>query len=40
MEMKKEPIKNISYMLQFINSARLEAGSLSNQVNNFFEGIH
>ena len=37
---EEEATKNISYMLQFINSARLEASSLSNQVNNFFEGIH
>ena len=29
-----------SYILQFIDSARFMASSLSNIVNNFFEGIH
>ena len=32
--------KNISYILQFIGSARFMASSLSNLVNNFSEGIH
>ena len=32
--------KNISYILQFIDSARLMASSLSNFVNNHSEGIH
>ena len=32
--------KNISYILQFIDSARFMASSLSNLVNNFSEGIH
>ena len=32
--------KNISYMLQFIDSARFMASSLSNLVNNISEGIH
>ena len=33
-------IKNISYILQFIDSARFMARSLSNLVNNLTEGIH
>ena len=32
--------KNISYILQFINSARFMASSLSNLVINLSEGIH
>ena len=32
--------KNISYILQFIDSARFMASSLSNLVNNLFEGLH
>ena len=32
--------KNISYILQFIDSARFRASSLSNLVNNIFEGIY
>ena len=35
----EETTKNISYVLQFIDSARFKAGSLSNLVNNFSEGI-
>ena len=37
---KEEITKNISYILQFIESARFMASSLSNLVNNLFEGIH
>ena len=36
----EEITKNISYILQFIDSARFTASSLSNLVNNFSEGIH
>ena len=36
----EEITKNISYILQFIDSARFMAGSLSNLVNNLSEGIH
>ena len=36
----EEITKNISYILQFIDSARFMASSLSNLVNNLFEGIH
>ena len=32
--------KNISYLLQFIDSARFMASSLSNLVNNLSEGLH
>ena len=32
--------KDISYILQFIDSARFMASSLSNLVNNLSEGIH
>ena len=32
--------KKVPYVLQFINSARLMASSLSNLVNNFSGGIH
>ena len=37
---RKEITKNISYILQFIDSARFMASSLSNLVNNLSEGIH
>ena len=33
-------IKNMSYTLQFIDSAKFMASSLSNLVNNLSEGIH
>ena len=33
-------IKNISYILQFIDSARFMASSLSNPVTNLSEGIY
>ena len=36
----EEITKNISYILQFIDSARFMASSLSILVNNFSEGIH
>ena len=36
----EEITRNISYKLQFINSARVMAISLSNLVNNLSEGIH
>ena len=36
----EEITKNISYILQLINSARFIASSLSNLVNNLSEGIH
>ena len=32
--------KDISYMLQYIDSVRFMASSLSNRINNLFEGIH
>ena len=32
--------KNISYILQFIESTRFTASSLSNLINNLSEGIH
>ena len=32
--------KNISYILQFIHSARFMTSSLSNLVNNLSEGLH
>ena len=35
-----EITKNISYILQFTDSARFMASSLSNLVNNLSEGIH
>ena len=35
----KENVVTISYKPKFINSARFVAGSLSNRVNNFSEGI-
>ena len=38
--MEKKLQKNISYILQFIDSARFMASSISNLVNNLFEGIH
>ena len=37
---RKEITKNISYRLQFIDSARIMVSSLSNLVNNLAEGIH
>ena len=36
----EEATKNISYILQFIDSERSAASSLSNFVNNLSEGIH
>ena len=36
----EEITKNVSYILQFIDSARFMASSLSNLVNNLSEGIH
>ena len=36
----EEITKNISYILQFIDSIRFMASSLSNLVNNLSEGIH
>ena len=36
----EEVTKNLSYILQFIDSARFMASSLSNLVTNLFEGIH
>ena len=36
----KESTKNISYRLQFIDSANFTESSLSNLVNNIAEGIH
>ena len=36
----EEITKNMSYILEFINSARFLARSLSNLVNNLSEGIH
>ena len=38
--MEKKIAKNISYILQFIDSGRFMASSLSNLVNNLSEGIH
>ena len=32
--------KDVSYLLQFIDITRFMASSLSNLVNNLFEGIH
>ena len=37
--MEKKLQKDISYILQFIDSARFMASSLSNLVNNFSEGV-
>ena len=37
---EEEITKNTSCILQFIDSARFMASSLSNLVNNFSEGIH
>ena len=37
---REETTKNISYILQFIDSARFMANSLSNLVNNLSEVIH
>ena len=36
----EEITKNISFILQFIDSRRLIASSLTNLVNNIFEWIH
>ena len=36
----KKATKSISYILQFIDSARYMASSLSNLVNNLAKGIH
>ena len=36
----EEVTKNISYILQFIDSARFMASSLPNLVNNLSEGVH
>ena len=36
----EEITKNISYILQFINSGRFMEGSWLNLVNNLYEGIH
>ena len=36
----EKTIKNISYILQFIDSARFMASSLSNRVNHLSGGIH
>ena len=38
--MERKLQKTISYRLQFINSARIMANSLSNLANNLVEGIH
>ena len=38
--MEKKLQKNISYILQFIDSTGLLASSLSNLVNSLSEGIH
>ena len=37
---REEITKNISCILQFIDSTRFMASSLSNLVNNLSEGIH
>ena len=37
---KNEEEIKVSYILQFIDNARFMASSLSNLVNNLFEGIH
>ena len=39
-KLEKKLEKKISYILQFIDSARFMASSLSNFVNNLSEGIH
>ena len=36
----KRITKNVSYILQFVDSARFMANSLSNLINNLSEGIH
>ena len=38
--MEEKLQKSISYMLQFIDSTRFMASSLSNLVNNLSEGMH
>ena len=35
-----ENVENISYISQFIDSARFTESSLSNLVNNLSDGIH
>ena len=40
MDKNGEVTKNISYVLQFIDSLRFMASSLSNLANNLAEGIH
>ena len=37
---REEVTKNISYILQFIDSARFMASSLSNCANNLSQGIY
>ena len=37
---RAETTKDISYMLQYIDSATFMASSLSNLINNLFEEIH
>ena len=37
---REEIAKNISYILQFINSSRFMANSVSNLVNNLSERLH
>ena len=39
-ENNKDNVTTISYKIQFIDSARIMASSLSNLVNNLAEGIH
>ena len=36
----EEITKNISYILQFINSARFIPSSVSNRISNLSEGLH
>ena len=40
MKMERKLQKNISYIIQFIDSTRFIAGSLSNLANSLSEGIH
>ena len=37
---EEEITKNVSYKLQFLDSARVMASSLPNLVNNLSEGVH
>ena len=39
-KIEKRLQKNISYVLPFIDSTRFMTSSLSNLVNNLFEGVH